>query len=649
MINRMNRVGSRVEEDTSILASAVRYDADQIRSDEEKAQARANMGAISAAQLADTKADLEEQIENISGISDPEAVSQMVEDVAKHEEDISALKSNFTPGTNLFNKNDTENIFNGIYVDATNGAKKPSTTVSVYIAPIDHNEGTLSFNIPWCHIVFTTGYVDLSNVEDYTIVNGFISGIAGGREALTGVSIPSTANYVIVSFATNRIADAQLQYGSKVTAYESYCLLVNGQKIKKESIPIDAIKTSTYLTIGTNLFNKDDAKNIFDGIYVYATNGTKREASTLSAYITPIDHNEETLSFNIPWCHIVFITGYVDLSNVEMGAVVNGFISGVTGGSGALTGVSIPDTANYVIVSFATNRIADAQLQYGTSVTSYESYGLYINGQQIKKFSIPDDALERSTYTVDINGNGDFTSLLSALKNTPDNTRIIVRKGTYNIISEYESFYGSDFWTNYDSYNNHYDDPFYRGYWITDGRTIDCESGAVFTFNYDGTNANVQTYFAPFSLGKDATIKGVTVLFSVNCRYAVHDDFAGTPGGTNIIENCVFDGPRTAIGGGCGQSNTYLINNCIFLNGTTGTNVFYHNNVNAGAKNKIFVSNCYGNSGLEFKWFGASTEMTECLASSCTFDHISVLANSSGVTENENMRLYKNNCTETGT
>jgi len=93
MINRMNRVNGRLEEDTSPLASAVRYDADQVRSEEEKAQARANMGAISAAQLADTKADLEEQIENISGISDPEAVSQMVEDVAKHETDISALKS----------------------------------------------------------------------------------------------------------------------------------------------------------------------------------------------------------------------------------------------------------------------------------------------------------------------------------------------------------------------------------------------------------------------------------------------------------------------------------------------------------------------------------------------------------------------------
>lgn len=96
MINRMNRVNGRLEEDTSPLASAVRYDADQIRSEDEKAQARANMGAISAAQLADTKADLEAQIENISGISDPEAVSQMVEDVAKHEEDISALKSSVT-------------------------------------------------------------------------------------------------------------------------------------------------------------------------------------------------------------------------------------------------------------------------------------------------------------------------------------------------------------------------------------------------------------------------------------------------------------------------------------------------------------------------------------------------------------------------
>lgn len=93
--NIQDLVNGRVDENVSEVSSAVRYDRIQIRSDEEKALARANAGAIGAAELAETKADLETQIENISGISDPEAVSQMVEDVAKHEEDISALKSSF--------------------------------------------------------------------------------------------------------------------------------------------------------------------------------------------------------------------------------------------------------------------------------------------------------------------------------------------------------------------------------------------------------------------------------------------------------------------------------------------------------------------------------------------------------------------------
>lgn len=100
--NIQDLVNGRVDENVSEVSSAVRYDRIQIRSDEEKALARANAGAIGAAELAETKADLETQIENISGISDPEAVSQMVEDVAKHETDISALKSSFIEKKNLF-------------------------------------------------------------------------------------------------------------------------------------------------------------------------------------------------------------------------------------------------------------------------------------------------------------------------------------------------------------------------------------------------------------------------------------------------------------------------------------------------------------------------------------------------------------------
>jgi hypothetical protein len=404
-------------------------------------------------------------------------------------------------------------------------------------------------------------------------------------------------------------------------------------------------------TTGTNLFDVNNTANICNGYYFVSSSGAKRESSSMSAFIVPIDASKGALSINSTWVHIAFLSAYADINSVNVGDVVSGYISGVSGSSSACENVSIPSNATYVIVSMSTSQLPTAQLQYGSACTTYEAYEKVIDGQEIKEGSISLDAIVKTTYTVDINGGGDYTSILEALKNTPDNTRIHVRQGTYNIIDEYKAFYGSTFWDNYDSYNNHSDDNFYRGYWISDGRIIDCDANALFTFDYTGTNTNVKSYFSPFALGKNATLKGVNIQFTNTCRYAVHDDFAGyiagTPEGINTIENCVFDGAGTAIGGGCGRSNTYVINNCIFLNGLSNTNAFYHNNANAGAKNKLFISNCYGNKGLEFRWYGESTKISECMASSCQFSHISCVANSSGVTTNENMVLYKINCTET--
>ena len=233
---------------------------------------------------------------------------------------------------------------------------------------------------------------------------------------------------------------------------------------------------------------------------------------------------------------------------------------------------------------------------------------------------------------------GDYSSILDALKATPDYVKIYVENGTYNIVEEYESYYGSDFWSNYDGYANHANDPFYRGLWVSDDRVIECDAWVKIVWDYDGTNASVNGLFSVFATGQNATIINAHVIFNSNCRYAIHDDYAAF-GGTNKFIGCIFDGASsngTTIGGGCGHRNTYVIKDCLFLNDGT-YDISYHNTSGLGI-NHIIVTGCNGGGQLKFGWYGNSTEITECIASNNKFGSIVCEAHNSSAT-NQNMRL----------
>lgn len=233
----------------------------------------------------------------------------------------------------------------------------------------------------------------------------------------------------------------------------------------------------------------------------------------------------------------------------------------------------------------------------------------------------------------------EYTSILEALKNTSDNVKLLVKAGTYNIVDEYEDFYGSSFWTNYAGYAGS-TDYFLRGLWINNGREIEFEPQANVVFDYSGNNQNVATYFSVFATGFNATIKNLRCQFNNKCRYAIHDDQGWSPG-VNLIENCIFDGTSgygCTIGGGMGANNSYIVRNCLFLNNTGERDLSYHNSGGSTAQNTLYVEGCYGNSACKILYHGTSTKKTYCMVHDNHFGSIVKEANTQSSTV-DNMEL----------
>lgn len=249
---------------------------------------------------------------------------------------------------------------------------------------------------------------------------------------------------------------------------------------------------------------------------------------------------------------------------------------------------------------------------------------------------------DQSTDIVTVaNSGGDYDSLLRALKETDSKTKIIIKKGKYNIFDEYMDYYGDTFWDDYTGYLNS-DDPFYRGLWMEAGRNITGEMGVVIDCQYSGDNDFVKTYFSTFANTGDVVLKNVTIMFS-NIRYAIHDDFSVLDQ-TVQFQNIRFirSDQTTAIGGGLGSGGQYIIEGCTFdsYGGDDGWDINYHASGGKSVDNKceIRVTNCYGARGCGFWSNGPTTEVTECYVSNSKFKKI-ICYTIEGYTQEINMHL----------
>lgn len=231
---------------------------------------------------------------------------------------------------------------------------------------------------------------------------------------------------------------------------------------------------------------------------------------------------------------------------------------------------------------------------------------------------------------VDKNGNGDYTSLLKGILYATESmsSTVYVRAGDYDLVSEFEDYYGSDFFANYSSSD-------VKGIILKNRVSVIFDTKAHVTFNYTGDNDIVKSRFSPFNSGIYGFILDNLHLEASNCRYDIHDErSSNTDGYKNVYRNCSLYldnsgntgwSSKQCIGGGCGTNGNILVENCIFesagISDSTAGIVSWHNSAASGAKSNIVITGNYfkGKGTFRLSWYGNSTDITNALVSNNSF------------------------------
>lgn len=240
------------------------------------------------------------------------------------------------------------------------------------------------------------------------------------------------------------------------------------------------------------------------------------------------------------------------------------------------------------------------------------------------------------------------TGILKGLKECYSSgiKKLYVESGTYDVIKEYEEYYGSDYFTNYVSYST---SEFDRGLWLEDIEIV-FSPGAKVVCNYTGSNQAVKDYFSPFSIGNNVIINGL-VLDSSNCRYGLHPDFnTGSNRSYMKILNSDLKHYKSSsneqcIGAGFGVHVDWLIENTIFRS-ENNTHVFrVHNNVSEDAQSKLIIKDCYieGPGYFKFNHYSTSEKESTILVSGCSYVNEPQVAYETADSTIPNMKLIKFN------
>ena len=284
--------------------------------------------------------------------------------------------------------------------------------------------------------------------------------------------------------------------------------------------------------------------------------------------------------------------------------------------------ISVPTTAKYCIFTGITGSDVNASLKFIAS---------------------SDDVIEIGT-------GKPYTSILRALKENITAKKFLVYSGTYDVEDEYEDVYGSSFWTNYSGYVGSFD-YFLRGLNLYPSQEIEFRAGATVVFNYSGSNTSVADQFSIFNTTVDNVIEGGFIDFGNGItRYAIHDD-AGGLGGKNVYRNMIFKGTSgngPVFGGGCGVSNVYIIDNCVFKDNNGSADIMYHNALAANAYNHVIVKNCVGEKGVTFLYCGDSTVVNDWIVNNCKFNRVVVSPHPTASHEHVNINLIEYCNTITG-
>lgn len=244
-------------------------------------------------------------------------------------------------------------------------------------------------------------------------------------------------------------------------------------------------------------------------------------------------------------------------------------------------------------------------------------------------------------YIVDKSGNGDYTSLTDCIfSNIGQKCIIHVRKGVYDLITEYKARFGEN------CFESRHD-----GLPINDGTEIWMDSGAEVRFVYDGSNADTVHYFSPFIMkDKGGEIHGGKIICE-NSRYCIHDDVYGSSEYSRSVIDGVYmeyNNPirHVVIGGGLGKSSHVTVQNCTIINkaGNVGYGIYYHNTTVDEGKSYVVVKDNYVNGSIAFKPHGPSTDITTVIA--CGNKCISIVKEDPETVDNMVVYEFNNATTE---
>ena len=393
-------------------------------------------------------------------------------------------------------------------------------------------------------------------------------------------------------------------------------------------------------SVGKNLFNKN-SETLVLGMYINAVTG---ELGTHAAYCYDVVEAEPGEMYTVSTNQNVHIA-FFDASGA--------YISGTSSSTG-VTFVA-PNNAVTMSVSVRQEHLEKFQLEKGDVQTSYADYQEGLDGSEIVANSICYEKLNEDLQNaigkraVHVGSGYEYQSILKALKaHEGKGVTCYVHTGVYDLVAEYVEEYGADYFDNYSGYAGS-EDVFDRGLNLCDGVALIGVGNVEITFQYTGGNEYVKRYFAPINTTQNNTVENVSLAIGEGCcRYGIHDDFADGEG-TNVFRNCYFSGAsylNTFMGCGFGMKNTYIIEGCVFED-AGGLNIAYHNNVNAGAKNKLIIKDCCCNGGIRGGMYGASTEISLMTVTNCKASGIScVLTDDTGTYANKNIKLLEwNNVT----
>lgn len=480
----------------------------------------------------------------------------------------------------------------------------------------------------------------------------------GGFWNAASFTTPTNCKWCFVSVQKEGVASVQLQEGG-YSSFEEYGVksndvnkilssdafdekpTENSQKIVKSGNLYSSIPL---LSIGKNLYDKDNA--VLHKFILYS-NGNINSAESYEYYIIDVEPKTKyCLSGIIYDIHIAFFDNSDNYISGQLGSLV--------------TVVTTPSNCRKMSVSIDMGSANSAQVEKGESATAYTPYGKFINSSYIEKHSLPYTVIKNSSkelfeVIVDINGNGDFTSVLEAIRYFVENNlkgTIRVLAGEYDIEQEYKDYFGSTFFEDYSGiYGRGGDD---IGLYLRPGMNLIGDGLVRLVFQYAGDNDYVHQSFSIINTTCNNRVENLTLVSDNigHCRYHIHDDFAyDSPSytGTNIFRNIIFEGAThydASMGCGMGVANTYIIENCYFAPNTNSTSISYHNSLGgANAMNNLFISNCKGQGRCIVLPLGSSTNITKCVINNCEFSEIVKEMHPQGTVDN--MELIKFNNVET--